>query len=83
MILIFIILAIFIVISIIYAAINFVANERAIRRSEVNRNRQLERTILDITTTCRKVKDATDDNKTLQKLLIELEETRRFLKKYY
>lgn len=70
--------------GILYAAINFVANERAIRRSEVSRKEQLKLTFKDISTTCNQIENAQhSDTKTIKALTRELEETRRYLEKYY
>lgn len=83
MVIIFLILAIFIVISVIYATINFVANERAIKVAEIARKKTLEQTFLDISTTCNNINDAKNDNRKLKELAGELREAKRFLKKYY
>lgn len=79
----FLILAIFIVISIIYATFIFAANERAIRRAEVDRSEQLRKTFKDISTTCTTIQNADIDKTTLTKLTKELKSTKDFLKRYY
>lgn len=79
----FLILAIFIVISIIYAAINFAANERAIRRAEVDRSEQLRKTFKDISTTCTTIQNANINETTFRELTKELRETKNFLQRYY
>jgi len=83
MIIIFSISALISTIGILYAAINFVANDRAIRKAEIVRKKQLEKTFKDISTTCNKIENAQSDTTTFKTLIRELEETNSYLKKYY
>jgi uncharacterized protein YoxC len=84
MFIIFSISAIFIAISIVYATFNYVRDERVFRRYQKKREEQARLTIIDISTTCNKIKEnAESDNKTLEKLTKELEVTRKYLEKYH
>jgi len=83
MILFFIILATFIAISIIYAAFHLVKDERAFRKYERKRQMQGIQALKDISTTCNKINNGTNDNETTRKLTGELEATRHYLEIHY
>ena len=81
----FIILSIPITIGTLYAAVLFIANERAIKRSYIRRNKEIEKICLEIHTTCKEINNAKNDKNTatLNKIEKTLSETARHFVKYY
>ena len=68
--------------AVVHAVIQLLRSDKALKKTQHRHLNQKRKTLIDISTTCKFIRNA-DDNNTKEKLLAELAEIRRWIERYY